>query len=329
MAGLNLNTEFIIGSITLCIAVFVATLCVFPGRNRAAINWNTLHVLITGASHGVGRATAEMLLAKAPGLRLTLIDREPLDPGLMQRWKAISAASDERIHVYQHDLADGHCTGGTKAQAASLSSLLNGIIVSHGTPDILINNAGTVAGKFLTDLTSSDIDSTLAINLVAPMLLTQLLLPHWIQRDRGHVIHVASAAGLVGLAWLTDYCASKFALVGFHESLRQELRYTNVHTSVICPGHIKTRLFASVRPVLTWLNPSLTPEQVATTIVRAIERNRSQDVWLPWFTWNALIVRAVPVWLNDFGHWVMSANNFWPEDRAPDYCKRGWEPGNN
>ncbi|KAI9152641.1 hypothetical protein H9P43_009454 [Blastocladiella emersonii ATCC 22665] len=297
----------------LATVALVARFLLAPKR----LDWDTQLALLTGGSHGVGLATAKRLLAKSPSLRLVVVDREPPE----EDWVPESDA--HRVDLVTCDLA-GSAGMNAEQQHAHLAALVDRVIAKHGVPTILINNAGVVSGKYLTDLVPADVDRTLAVNLRAPMFLTQLLLPHWIAADAGHVLHVGSAAGLVGLAWLTDYCASKFALLGFHESLRQELRHTNVKTSIVCPSHIRTRLFASVTVPFQFLCPSLEPDYVARAIVDTLDRNASQDVWLPLFTWTSLIVRAAPIWLNDFGHWFMDTNHFLLESKAPPHGQRSW-----
>lgn len=110
--------------------------------------------------------------------------------------------------------------------------------------DTLINNAGVVSNKSLLQLTSEDISTTLNVNILAAILMTKYILPSMIKDKRGHIINIASMAGLFGVPNLTDYCASKFALVGFHSSIRQELAiYKNIHCTCICPYFFKSTLF--------------------------------------------------------------------------------------
>ncbi|KAI9141142.1 hypothetical protein BKA69DRAFT_1076324 [Paraphysoderma sedebokerense] len=194
-------------------------------------------------------------------------------------------------------------------------------MIQVGNPTILINNAGTVQGKYFTELTPDQIKRTIEVNLYGSMWLTKTFLPDMIKVNKGHVLSVSSAAGLVGLAWLTDYCASKFALYGFMESLRQELRHTNIHTTVLCPAHLTTRLFANVHPPYQFITPSLDATYVATKMINALEGKKSRDIWIPLATWAALIVRLSPVWLNDWAHKVMKTNEYKPESEGPFYAR--------
>ena len=104
-----------------------------------------------------------------------------------------------------------------------------------------------------------------------------------LERDRGHIVTIASAAGLVGTSKLVDYCASKHAAVGFDESLRLELRRarSRVLTTVVCPFYIDTGMFQGVKSRFPLLLPILGEEKVAARIVRALERNERQVIMPP------------------------------------------------
>ncbi|RUS71580.1 hypothetical protein EGW08_020658 [Elysia chlorotica] len=115
-----------------------------------------------------------------------------------------------------------------------------------GDVDILVNNAGIVTGtKFLDSPDSMNI-KTMDINCNAHFWTVKAFLPAMLKKNRGHVVSLASAAGLFGVSGLSDYCASKFAAVGFDESLRAEIAKmgkTGVKTTVVCPFYINTGMF--------------------------------------------------------------------------------------
>ena len=114
-----------------------------------------------------------------------------------------------------------------------------------GPVDVLVNNAGVISGQLLSELTDEAIERTLAVNTLALFWCTRAFLPAMVERRRGHVVTLASAAGLVGVVRQTDYSASKHAAVGFAESLRFELRRyaPEVHTTLVCPFYINTGMF--------------------------------------------------------------------------------------
>jgi short-subunit dehydrogenase len=139
------------------------------------------------------------------------------------------------------------------------------------TIDVLVNNAGVVVGKAFVDHSPVDISRTMSINAIAPMNLTRELLPGMLARDDGHVVNVASAAGMVSNPRMSVYCASKWAVIGWSDSLRLELEQarSRVRVTTVTPYYIDTGMFAGVRSVI----PLLKPERVADAIVAAIERD--------------------------------------------------------
>lgn len=171
---------------------------------------------------------------------------------------------------------------------------------SFGRVDVLVNNAGVVSGKRLADLSPVEVQRTLRVNLAALFWTTGAFLPAMTDGGEGHIVTMASAGGLVGVPGLSDYCASKFGAVGFHESLRSELRRTapGVQTSLICPFFVDTGMFAGVRTRFPFLLPILQPERVAAAVVRAIEKDRAMVV-LPWFVHSLKLLRLLPAaWID-------------------------------
>jgi all-trans-retinol dehydrogenase (NAD+) len=114
-----------------------------------------------------------------------------------------------------------------------------------GDPIVVVNNAGVVSGQHLIDLAPEQIERTFAVNVLALYWVTKAFLPAMLANGEGHVVTVASAAGLIGVAKQTDYSASKHAAVGFDESLRMELRRmgSRLRTTVVCPYYIDTGMF--------------------------------------------------------------------------------------
>jgi all-trans-retinol dehydrogenase (NAD+) len=162
--------------------------------------------------------------------------------------------------------------------------------------DILVNNAGIVSGRYLLDLTDDQIERTFKINVLALYWTTRAFLPGMMERGYGHVVTVASAAGLLGTCKETDYAASKSAAVGFNEALRMELRRLapGVRTTVVCPYYIDTGMFAGVKTRIPLLLPILKQEKVADRIVRAMQLNRAQ-VLMPWMIRTLPALRLLPV----------------------------------
>ncbi len=157
------------------------------------------------------------------------------------------------------------------------------VVRDVGPIDILINNAGIVSGQRFLDCSDEQIERSLKVNTMALFWTAKAFLPAMIESGQGHVVTVASAAGTIGVARLADYAASKWAAVGFDESLRMELRRLapGVRTTVACPYYIDTGMFHGVRTRWPWLLPILQEDIVAKKIVRAIERNQARLMMPP------------------------------------------------
>jgi all-trans-retinol dehydrogenase (NAD+) len=143
-----------------------------------------------------------------------------------------------------------------------------------GDVTLLINNAGVVSGRPLLDTPDYMIERSFNVNILAHFWTTKAFLPEMIKHNHGHIVTIASLAGHVGISKLIDYCATKFAAVGFDEGLRLELEFlgaTGVNTTVVCPYFIQaTGMFDDVNS--RWV-PTLNSETVADRIIVAIETN--------------------------------------------------------
>ena len=152
----------------------------------------------------------------------------------------------------------------------------------HGPIDVLVNNAGVVFGGPFLDVPLDKHTITVGVNLTGVLTMTHAFLPDLLARPAGHVVNIASAAAVLALPMATSYAASKWAVLGFSESLREELRelgHRHVGITAVCPSYVTTGLFDGARPARTtgWLMP----EKVAQATVRAVERGR-EFVMLPW-----------------------------------------------
>jgi all-trans-retinol dehydrogenase (NAD+) len=228
-------------------------------------------VLITGAGSGIGRLMA--LDAAARGAAEIII------------WD-LSADSGEAV---QAELT----ARGTAARAFALNvgdaDQVEAAAAQVGPIDVLINCAGIVTGKKLLENDEEAIRRVFEVNTFALYWTTKAFLPGMIERDRGSVVTIASAAGLTGVARQTDYSASKWAAVGFTESLRGELRAdgSHVNTLAVCPFYINTGMFAGVQTKFPRLLPILEETDVSTRVLDAVESGREQLVmpslvrWVP------------------------------------------------
>lgn len=119
-----------------------------------------------------------------------------------------------------------------------------------GKVNILCNNAGIVTCRTLLDLPDKAIEQTFGVNILSHYWTCKAFLPDMIAEKRGHIVTVSSVTGLLGTYACTDYSATKFATVGFHESLLSELRYhghDNIGMTLVCPYYINTGMFSGVK----------------------------------------------------------------------------------
>ena len=246
-------------------------------------------ILVTGGARGMGLGIARRAAARGAHAAIWDVDRAAL-PGAEAAIRASRRSAQQSV---VSDLVD---VGDADAVAAAAGRLA----ARFGAVDVLVGNAGVVSGKRLADLSPDEIERTLRVNTAALFWTARAFLPGMIERGSGRIVTMASAGGLVGVPGLSDYCASKFGAVGFHESLRAELRHAapGVGTTLICPFFVDTGMFAGVRTRFPRLLPILDPEEVAAAVVRAIERDRAMVV-LPRFVHSLKLLRLLPAsWLD-------------------------------
>lgn len=246
--------------------------------------------LITGGAGGLGRAVAQRIVDA--GGRVVIWDLRE------------DAASEAAESLGDDAFAYGCDVSDRQAVYAAAERTLADV----GRVDILLNNAGIVSGKHFLDLPDERIEATFGVNSLALFWTAKAFLPAMIERNEGHVVTIASAAGTIGVKKLTDYCASKWAAVGFDESLRMELaeRAPGVRTTVVCPFYIDTGMFDGVHSKAPFL-PILKESKVADDIVSAIRRER-QRVFLPPIVGLLPMLRAAPTPVFDWAANAMGIN---------------------
>lgn len=178
------------------------------------------HVVVTGASRGIGAAMA-VAFAEA-GARVSLVARN--------REQLEANASELGGTAFPTDLLDSDAVDG----------LIDRIESKAGPIDVLINNAGLVQSAFLTNQDPEDVRSVVRLNLEAPMMLTHRVLPRMMDRDRGHLVYLSSLAGTAGFPGLTVYCGTKAGILNFASALRLELKGTSIGMTVVAPGPVDT-----------------------------------------------------------------------------------------
>ncbi|HEX6275350.1 MAG TPA: SDR family oxidoreductase [Polyangiaceae bacterium] len=204
--------------------------------------------LVTGASRGIGRATATLLARRGVSLALVGRPSKELDESVAL---AREAGAPEAA-AFACDLAD----------TASVEAAAYAVLSQFPALGVLVNNAG-VAPRVSIEETRNDVwEETLAVNLRAPFLLTRAVLPTMRRNARGRIVHVGSISSTLGTPRLAAYCASKWALVGFMKSLAEELSGSGVTTVAVLPGSTATRMLEG-----SGMPPRMSAEEVAETIV--------------------------------------------------------------
>lgn len=233
--------------------------------------------LITGGASGLGRQLA--LQSAAKGTHVIIWDMN-----LANAKKVV----DEIVAI--GGSAEAHQVDITNREA------VNKLALKVGAVDVLFNNAGVVSGDWFLDLDPSSIERTYNVNVLSLYWMTQAFLAAMVQANHGCVVTISSASGLLGVAKLTDYAASKFAAFGFMESLRSELRMkrSSVNTLTVCPHYIGTGMFDGVQTKFPWLLPILEEQKVAAKILASVEKGKAQLV-MPKFVNVIPVTRILPI----------------------------------
>lgn len=246
-------------------------------------------ILVTGGARGMGLEIGRLAAERGAHVAVWDIAADALEEAV----RTLAAARRRPDQIVASDHVDVGDRAAVEAAARRLEA-------DFGPVDVLVNNAGVVSGKPLLDLAPEEIERTFRVNAVALFWTTRAFLPGMIERGRGHLVTLASAAGLLGAPGMADYSASKYAAVGYHEALRGELRRSapGIGTTLVCPYFVDTGMFAGVRTRFPALLPILPTARVAGAVVRAVERDRRMVV-LPWFVHSLKLIRLLPTaWLD-------------------------------
>ncbi|MEK7407151.1 MAG: SDR family NAD(P)-dependent oxidoreductase [Acidobacteriota bacterium] len=235
-------------------------------------------VLITGASEGIGAASARAFGRRGARLSLTARSLEKLE-----------AVGGSEALVTAGDLTD----------AEVCRRVVGRTLERYGAIDVLVNNAGvglyTPAWRAPIPL----IRQMFELNFFAALQMTQLVVPHMARQGGGMIVNVGSIAGKVAFPWLTVYCATKYALGALGDGLRMELARDGIRVLTVCPGHVKTGFSSRAlegRPPekLPRERFAITAEECAEAIARGVERN-ARTVVVPAVGWILVAVaRLLP-----------------------------------
>jgi NADP-dependent 3-hydroxy acid dehydrogenase YdfG len=234
-------------------------------------------VVVTGAGSGIGRATALAFAHQGARIAACDIDQARLDA-------LASELGDRALVVRRVDVAD-------RAQMAAFAAAVHAAVPAA---DVIVNNAGVAVGGTFLDTSLDDWDWLLGINLRGVVHGCHFFVPQMALRRTGHVINIASILGIYPAANVTAYVASKFAVLGFSQSLRAELAAHAVGVTAICPGMIATAIVADGRmagalggrkaKVVETFKKGTSPDRVAETILDAVRTNPAvrtvgRDAW--------------------------------------------------
>lgn len=220
-------------------------------------------VLLTGASSGIGAATAKQLASE--GYAVVLAGRRA--ERLQQLCDEIRVQTPEAaLLAVPTDVRD----------LAQIEHLVAQAIHTFGRIDVLVNNAGVGETHKAWQATDAQIDNIMGTNFVAPVQLTRAVMPGMIARGQGSIINIASVASHISTPTSSLYCASKFALRAWNDALRREVHGMGIAVSLVSPGYIRTEMTAEVPLAMPG------PEVVAKAISGLI-RKPKREVYVPGF----------------------------------------------
>ena len=246
-------------------------------------------MIITGASAGIGEATARRLARDGFCVTLAARRRDELERVAQE----IETTGGQAL-VTPTDVRD----------RTAIQRMVQSTLDHWGRVDVLVNNAGLGHDGHVIHLDPDKVRELMAVNVVAVIECAQAVLPAMVRQSSGHIINVASIAGLVGLPGSSLYCASKFAVNGFTDALRREVSRYGIHVTALCPGFVATdfsprlRQITEGRPDAQRLPGVMRPGYVADRIADLIRHPRRRLIIPPGWGMLAAAARAFP-WLTD------------------------------
>ena len=222
-------------------------------------------VLITGASSGIGKESA-IEFAKL-GANIILVSRTK---------EKLEQVADE-LKKFNVTILVCQCDVSKKDQVKEMSKT---VLEKFDSVDILVNNAGFAIYGSVHDLSIDDIESQMETNYFGMVYCIKYFLPLMLEKKSGHIVNVASVAASFGLPGITSYCASKFAMLGFSEGLKHELKNSGVGITVVSPIMVRTNFFEhpSFEKMPKFFPTSLSSKTVAKAILKAANSPRLEII---------------------------------------------------
>jgi short-subunit dehydrogenase len=244
-------------------------------------------VIVTGASSGIGEATARLFGQEGAKVVLAARRRERLE-ALAREIQSMGSGAETLVVPADLSLLE------------DIESLIRQTLEHFGRIDVLVNNAGFGRLDWLENLDPlKDIEAQFDVNVLGVVHATRQALPVMIRQRSGHIINMGSMAGLVGTPTYTIYAASKHAVHGFSEALRREVKPWGIDVSILYPGGVKTEFgeHAKIRRKTKATTPkflALSAEDVAREVVNLVRRPRAMVI-IPWlWTLTVLLNRLFP-----------------------------------
>ncbi|XP_071959397.1 epidermal retinol dehydrogenase 2-like [Antedon mediterranea] len=235
------------------------------------------NVLVTGAANGLGRLLS--LAFAQLGANLILIDID--EDGLRDTEKAVKYFG-KKVRIYVCDLS----------QRSDIYRTVSEIQNDFAGVDFIVNNAGIVSGTNFLECPDENLAKIFEVNTLAYMWITKAFLPSMLARNHGHIVNIASTSGYIGSNGLIDYCTSKFATVGFSESIQCELRKvrrTGVKVTIVAPSYFKSGMFAGCT---SRFPRPLHLDSAVTKIMKGILRNE-EVIFVPWYMQYMPLLKAL------------------------------------
>lgn len=213
--------------------------------------------LVTGAGKGIGKAIATQLASE--GVHLGILSRTSSD--LVTLSETLNEAHGISVETSTADVSD----------RTQVENAVSGLVAKLGSVDFLINNAGVAQFGSVAEMDPDDWERIVKVNLFGTYFVTHSVLPHMISRNTGTIINISSTAGLRGAATTSAYSASKFGVMGFTESLMQEVRKHNIRVTALTPSTVNTEMASSLGLKIGEENRMMQPEDVASLVLSILK----------------------------------------------------------
>jgi meso-butanediol dehydrogenase/(S,S)-butanediol dehydrogenase/diacetyl reductase len=205
--------------------------------------------IVTGGARGIGRGVAVSLAQE--GVRVVIADLPALKEDSERTADEVRKAGSEAL-VVDVDVRD----------SSQIAAMVEQVIQHFGQVDILVNNAGVISVRPVIAMEEEEWDRVLDVNLKGTFLCSKAVASHMMERQTGRIVNMSSQAGKRGRAAISHYCASKWAIIGFTQSLAHELGPFNITVNAICPGEVRTAMWDEhLSPALTLGGYGKTPEE--------------------------------------------------------------------